>query len=310
MATYTSLDDIDVRAFARDYGLSDPRLEPLAGGAANSSFLVRSELGQHVLTVLDNHDMSSAVVVARLMRALVERGVPTTEVVPDARGRLVSVVGGKPAVLKRWIDGTVLDPLPDRLLPEAGKVLATLHEVPTGLPGLPSGTRRLSADQRHRIGDFADRDFSLWLTGRLARVRAEDVHRVPVVAHGDLFADNVIVRPDASLAVIDWETASLDDPLLDLGMAVVGLARTGDRLPAGRAEALIAGYTSVRPLTADELAAVPTAIEHAALIIAFHRYYRHNVRFPNPDRADSHQEIVRFVHELADFRPVPVGTGA
>ncbi|GAA4132304.1 hypothetical protein GCM10022416_11940 [Actinomadura keratinilytica] len=32
------------------------------------------------------------------------------------------------------------------------------------------------------------------------------------------FSDNLIVRPDRRLAIIDWETISLDSPLLDLGM--------------------------------------------------------------------------------------------
>jgi len=36
-------------------------------------------------------------------------------------------------------------------------------------------------------------------------------------------------------------------------------------------------------------------IEHAALIIAFHRYYRHNVRYPDPERAATYREMTEFV---------------
>jgi len=39
-------------------------------------------------------------------------------------------------------------------------------------------------------------------------------------------------------------------------------------------------------------------IEHAALIIGFHRYYRHNVRFPNPAKAKYHEAMVRFAESV------------
>jgi hypothetical protein len=41
MATYTDLTDLDLPAFAARYGLSALAIEPLTGGAANSSFKER-----------------------------------------------------------------------------------------------------------------------------------------------------------------------------------------------------------------------------------------------------------------------------
>ncbi|MFP8884984.1 MULTISPECIES: hypothetical protein [Streptomyces] len=39
-------------------------------------------------------------------------------------------------------------------------------------------------------------------------------------------------------------------------------------------------------------------IEQAALIIAFHCYYRHNVRFPDPARSTYHTEMIKFVDSV------------
>jgi hypothetical protein len=39
-------------------------------------------------------------------------------------------------------------------------------------------------------------------------------------------------------------------------------------------------------------------IEHAGLIIAFHRYYRHNVRLPNPSKSSYHTELIKFVDSV------------
>ena len=118
--------------------------------------------------------------------------------------------------------------------------------------------------------------------------------------HGDLFDDNVIVDQRDELFVLDWETVSLDDPLLDLGMAAVGLAQEDGVLSPSRLEALVGGYRLIRLLTEEERVALPFEIEHAALIIAFHRYYRHNVRFPDPAKSTLHTRMIRFVDSVRE----------
>ena len=303
MAKYTTLDQIDLSVVARHYALDQPRLVPLAGGAANSSFRLTSASGEYVLTVLDNHDLLSAKRLAAHTQAVFRLGVPTTEVVPASDGSLITQLDGRPMILKKWIEGEVKQPLPIPLLPEAGRILAQLHALSPESPGLgdlPVGTRRLSSDHLAVIPQFADREFATWLTARLDRIRTAeaDSERPRAVVHGDLFDDNVIVRQDGQLAILDWETISLDDPLLDLGMAAVGLAQEDGLLVPERLDALVTGYREIAPLSEEDIAALPLEIEHAALIIAFHRYYRHNIRFPNPAKSTLHTEMIKFVDSV------------
>jgi homoserine kinase type II len=303
VANYTTQDQIDLTAVAQRYELGQAQLAPLAGGAANSSFKLSSTVGEFVLTILDNHDWPSARRLAEHTQAVFGLGVPTTEVVPDVEGSLVTGLDGRPVILKKWIAGNVQQPLPLPLLPDAGRILAQLHTLSPMAPALgdiPVGTRRLSNDHLAVIAQFADRDFAAWLTDRLDRVRiAEDGNGRPrTVVHGDLFADNVVVRQDGRLSVLDWETISLDDPLLDVGMAAVGLAQDGGVLAAERLDALLTGYRNVTPMSAEDAAALPMEIMHAALIIAFHRYYRHNIRFPDPAKSTIHREMIEFVDSV------------
>jgi len=303
VAKYTTLDQIDLPAVARRYALDQPCLTPLAGGAANSSFKLTSASDEYVLTVLDNHDLPSAERLAAHTQAVFRLGVPTTEIVPAADGALVTQMDGRPVILKKWIEGEVRQPLPIPLLPEAGRILAMLHSLPPqspGLGGVPAGTRRLSDDHRAAIPHFTDTDFAAWLTDRLDRTGAVEAgnERPRTIVHGDLFDDNVIVREDGRLSVLDWETISLDDPLLDLGMAAVGLAQEGGVLVPERLNALVTGYQEVAPLSEADTAALPVEIEHAALIIAFHRYYRHNIRFPDPAKSTLHIEMIKFVDSV------------
>ncbi|MFF9396653.1 phosphotransferase [Streptomyces griseoluteus] len=303
MANYTTLDQIDVSALADGYGIERPSLTALPGGAANSSFRVCSPSGAYVLTILDNHDARSARRLAAHTQALFRAGIPTIEVIPARDGSLTAPLGDSTVILKRWVDGEVIEPLPLALLADAGRALAQLHAIdPTsaGLTDVPVGTRRLSAAHLDHIPHFEDRAFADWLTARLDRVRSAEAgtQRTPSITHGDLFADNLVISEGSRLTILDWETLSLDDPLLDLGMAVVGLAQEDNALVPARARALVDGYRSIATLTRADLTGLPLEIEHAALIIAFHRYFRHNVRFPDPDKRTIHRALIHFVDSI------------
>src|ERR1035437_1373225 len=84
---------------------------------------------------------------------------------------------------------------------------------------------------------FLERQVRRW-TQQLARSRSRDIkgfddlaatlaRRVPAsqrasVVHGDYRLDNVLVGPDQQImAVLDWEMATLGDPLCDLGLLPV-----------------------------------------------------------------------------------------
>lgn len=307
MATYTSLDDLDIPAIAARYGLPRPEASALKGGAANSSFRLDAGDGRiYVLSCLDNHDLASAAKLAEITRALAEAGVPTAHVIADRGGHDILELDERLLMLKEWIPGDVVEPLPADRLSTAGALLADLHNLPTAGLELPRATRRLSAAHEAEIVKFEDRDFADWLTAGLETVKQHEAahHRTPVLAHGDLFPDNLIIGPDRSLSVIDWETVSIDDPLLDLGMAAVGLAQDAvGRLSPDRLELLLDGYRGLRPLSGEDCSELPTEITHAALIIAFHRFYRHNVRFPNPERATYHRAMVDLVDSIASAFP-------
>jgi homoserine kinase type II len=300
VATYTSLDDLDVAFLEERYGLAGLVIEPVKGGAANSSFKVTSDCSQYVLTVLDNHDHASALALAEQTGALYGAGYPTTHLVSDVDGDLVPLMGGRPVVLKDWVNGDVVETLHLEQLVTAGEHLARLHNLPPDLVVVPVGTRRLAPERLALIPGFTDQEFAAWLQDHLAQVREaeRDVSRPRALCHGDLFADNIVVGADGLLTILDWETISLDDPLLDLGMTALGLCRTNGLLSVERLAALVSGYARLRSEVRDDLDQLATEIVHAALIIAFHRYYRHNVRFPDPTKATIHRELYAFVESV------------
>jgi aminoglycoside phosphotransferase (APT) family kinase protein len=219
----------------------------------------------------------------RMLKALTGSAVPvpTPVIASDDPGPI-----GAPFYVMEPVDGEVIrERIPDRyanaadlaaLADELIDALLALHEVnvdAVGLDGLapPSG--------------YLERQLQLW-SGQLSRLtwrRLDALHEteallrgdVPVsqaraIVHGDYKIDNVIWAPEGRprlLAIVDWEMATLGDPLADLGFLTALWSEAGDaeglllglfpridgeaRFPS--AEALIQRYAEQSGLEMDRL---------------------------------------------------------
>ncbi len=219
------------------------RARLIAGGRSNLTYEVgdgrdvvvvrRPPLG-HVLATA--HDMVREF---RVMSALAGSAVP----VPDALALCEDpdVIGAPFYVMSR-VDGDVLRspeqtaPLSEaqraRLAERLVDCLADLHGLDPDSVGLGDFGRPAGylARQVRRWSEQLERSRSRQIPG-LELLRDGLAASVPesaraAILHGDYRLDNVIVRPVADgeleiAAVLDWEMATLGDPLADLGLLVV-----------------------------------------------------------------------------------------
>ena len=151
-------------------------------------------------------------------------GVPVRKAIPSAWGDSPDTQG---QALEQLIDA-----------------LVEIHTVDWKRCGL--------ADFAHS-DDYLSRQLTRWLTqlesygGRdlpaAARIgdwleSARPVDQPAALAHGDYKLDNVLYAPDAPphlLAVVDWEMASIGDPLVDLAWALIFHPGPGGTVPLGMA---------------------------------------------------------------------------
>jgi len=219
----------------------------IAGGRSNltyrlttsdGSFIVRRPPLGHVLATA--HDMGREY---RVMSALRGTDVPVPRTLAMC---LDADVIGAPFYLMEYVEGTpyrhaaeleALGPERTRTLStRLVDTLATLHEV---------------APESVGLGDFGrpegylDRQLATWkrqLDASKSRAlpAAEELHARlsravpagsrPSIVHGDYRLDNVLTDADDRLvAIIDWEMATLGDPLTDLALLVM-YQRLGDLL--------------------------------------------------------------------------------
>jgi homoserine kinase type II len=87
------------------------------------------------------------------------------------------------------------------------------------------------------------------------------------VIHADLFPDNVLMLGPEVTGLIDFYFACTDILAYDLAVlhAAWAFPRDGSAPLAAHSAALLEGYEAVRPLSADERAALPLLGQGAAL---------------------------------------------
>ncbi|MEI2778815.1 MAG: phosphotransferase family protein [Tetrasphaera sp.] len=235
----------------------DPRWADLsaaliAGGKSNLTYRLSSPAGTVIMrrppsgTLLPKaHDMGRE---ARIQQALRGTPVPVPDVVLyDAGGEVIGV----PCYVMTDVPGHVIrDELPPgfattdserrRLAEALVDTLAAIHSVDyaaTGLAdfGVPEGftARQVSRWQRQwersKDGDVPAVEE---LSARLERqVPATQRH---TIVHGDYRLDNVVVDrldPGVLRAVLDWEMATLGDPLTDIGLLLLYWTEPTDTPP-------------------------------------------------------------------------------
>lgn len=215
------------------------RAELIHGGKSNLTYrltygchdwvLRRPPLG-HVLETA--HDMAREY---RVMSALAPTPVPVPAMVAMCEDPRVI---GAPFYVMAYVEGSILRRTRDTqdledhqrtsLAHRLVDTLADLHDVDPSEVGL--------GDFGHPDG-FLERQVRRW-TQQLERSRSREIPgfdnlaeqlaaAVPTsqrasVVHGDYRLDNVLVGPDQQVrAVLDWEMATLGDPLCDLGLLPV-----------------------------------------------------------------------------------------
>jgi aminoglycoside phosphotransferase (APT) family kinase protein len=243
----SELPGLDLAALARWLDAEHPgrRAGPLtgqvvAGGKSNltyrvgdgtSTWALRRPPLAHVLPTA--HDMAREF---RVISALASTDVPVPDAIalcPDAG------VLGAPFYLMGFVDGLVLD-RPEtlaRLDADAARAaceqladtLVALHAVDPASVGLadfghPEGFLARQVRRWHQQWQASETRPLEELDQVVDRLAATLPEQSPAaVVHGDYRLTNVMYRPDLSgiAAVVDWEMATLGDPLTDVGLMVV-----------------------------------------------------------------------------------------
>ena len=274
MAVYTQLSDDELSALLAAYDIGEARtFKGIAEGVENSNFLLETGAGRFFLTIFEKR-------VARadlpffmdIMVRLAAAGFPAPRPMRTRANALLSEVRGKACAIVTFVSG-VSPRRPSAAQCRAlGVKLAEMHAILAPMQGAranalsldawaPLVQPRLALAEKLRPGLAADLDRDL---AELAHAWPSGLPRG--VIHADLFPDNALLLGETVTGVIDFYFACEDALAYDLAVCLNAWCfEEGRSYNLTKGRALIAGYESVRALTNEERAALPTLCRGAAM---------------------------------------------
>jgi homoserine kinase type II len=282
MAVYTEVGDADLEDMLKEYDLGAVlSFKGIAEGVENSNFLLRTEAGTFILTLYEKRVAEADLpFFLGLMEHLAERGIRCPLPVKARDGRALRRVAGRPAAIISFLEGVwVRRPQPQHCA-ALGRALAEMHEAGRDFP-----RRRANALARDGWGplfelsraraDTVEPGLEALVAAELAYLLTAWPSGLPEgVIHADLFPDNVFFLKNRLSGLIDFYFACNDLLAYDLAVCLNAWCFEPDNsFNVTKGQALMQAYQAVRPLAADERAALPVLARGAALRFLLTRLY-------------------------------------
>src|SRR3954469_15575280 len=274
MAVYTDVAAEEVAAFLSAYDLGDLlAYKGIAEGVENSNFLLHTSRGHYILTLYEKRVAANDLpFFLGLMEHLAARGLTCPQPVKNRNGETLGRLAGRPAAIVTFLDGMWIRRPSATHCAGLGHALAELH-----LAGADFGMRRanaLSVQGWRSLYEIAKSRADGVQTGLHATIAAElDLlekswpRDLPQgVIHADLFPDNVFFLGDQLSGLIDFYFACTDTLAYDVAICLNAWCFEPDHAyNVTKGRALLQGYVSARPLSAEERACLPLLARGAAL---------------------------------------------
>ena len=282
MAVYTEVADEELDAFIKSYDIGAlTSCKGIAEGVENSNYLVQTEAGRYILTLYEKRVAPKDLpYFLALMEHLAARGIRCPLPIRDREGRTLRKLAGRPAALINFLDGVSVRRASIEQCASLGKALARLHLAGESFQQTRANSLSLSdwGPLAKAIGERADtviRGLSAEIGKELAYLDKAWPRDLPLgVIHADLFPDNVFFLGEEVSGLIDFYFACTDMLAYDIAICLNAWCFESDAsFNITKARAFLQAYEGVRPLSADELAALPTLARGAALRFLLTRSY-------------------------------------
>ena len=275
MAVFTEVTQAQANDLMQTLNLGSlTALRGIEGGIENTNYFATTDQGEYVLTLFERLTQAQLPFYLHLMKHLAERGILVPDPAANRDGDILHTVCGKPAAVVNKLAGH------SQLQPQAvhcaavGDMLARMHlagadynRSQPNLRGLPwwNDTVHVVLPYLTPAQDALIRSELAFQNHTAASSAYAALPRGPV--HADLFRDNVMFDGEQLTGFFDFYFAGVDTWLFDLAVCLndwcIDLP-TGQHV-ADRAQAMIAAYQAVRPLSAAERQLLPAMLRAGAL---------------------------------------------
>lgn len=282
MAVYTEVDTEALEDFLSLYDIGAPlSIKGIAEGVENTNYLLHTEAGTYLLTLYEKRvDPKDLPFFLGLMDHLAAKDFPCPTPIKQRSGDVLGTLAGRPAAIVSFLDGMSVRKSLPRHCGELGVGLAAMHvagadfEIARPNALSVSGWRPLYDTCAGRADEVLP-GLSQEIESELAFFDANWPNDLPSgVIHADLFPDNVFFIQNKLAGFIDFYFACNDAFVYDIAICLNAWCFENDgSFNISKARAMLQSYSLVRPLSSEELAALPLFARGSALRFLLTRTY-------------------------------------
>lgn len=282
MAVYTDINEIELTAYLENYDIGSLlSYKGIAEGVENSNYLLRTTQSTFILTLYEKRvDRNDLPFFINLMQHLAANGLECPQPVVQKNGEAIGELAGRPAAIVTFLEGMWLrKPTADHCY-ALGVAMAQMH-----LAGQDFAMERensLTLKDWRPLWVKCTTDADNVEAGLREQTEADlsyleqnwptDFPRG--IIHADLFPDNVFFIGQNLSGIIDFYFACTDMLAYDLAICLNAWCFERDfSYNLTKGTALLRGYNSVRPLSAQEQEALPVLCRGAAMRFMLTRLY-------------------------------------
>lgn len=282
MAVYTDITEDDLRNFLIQYDVGTlTSYKGIAEGVENSNFLLHTTKDPLILTLYEKSvEKNDLPFFLGLMQHLAAKGLSCPLPLPRKDGELLGELSGRPAALISFLEGMWLRKPEAKHCREVGKALAAMHLAGEGFEierpnALSVEGWKVLWDKSEARADEVEKGLRQEIRPEIDYLAAHWPKNLPAgVIHADLFQDNVFFLGDELSGLIDFYFACNDLLAYDVSICLNAWCFEKDgAYNVTKGKALLEGYQSVRPLSAEELDALPLLARGSALRFFLTRLY-------------------------------------
>ncbi|RAU23325.1 homoserine kinase [Paramagnetospirillum kuznetsovii] len=282
MAVYTEVSDDELDEFVAQYDIGAVvSCKGIAEGVENTNYLLQTDRDSFILTLYERRvNPAELPFFIGLMEHLAARGLACPSPIQGRDGAILRSLCGRPAALVSFLKGVWHRRISLNHCAELGPAMAEMHLKGADFPLTRrnnlsvEGWRGLFEAIRPRAGEIKE-DLAERIAAELDFLEANWPKTLPVgLIHADLFPDNVFFLGDRLSGLIDFYFACTDFMAYDIAICLNAWCFEADgAFNATKARLMLNGYRRVRPLSAEELDALPLLARGAALRFLLTRSY-------------------------------------
>ena len=312
MAVFTKITQAQLEDFLSSYNIGNlVSYEGIEAGVSNTNYFVDTDRGRYVLTLFEPRRVEADDISFFMdyTITLEENGVPCprTMLRNDKTNR--GILNDRPAAIFSFLEGrgAHVDTITETDCERAGEVLAQMHLAAQKI--IRTSPNRFSLkrwqDWVTMLGTDMDKIFDgtfKYAADELDWVASRWPSGLPSGAiHADYFPDNVFFQDGDVSGVIDFHFVCTDMFAYDLAIALNAWSfDTDNKFDQSRFSAMMRGYNSVRPLSKEELNALPVLLRAAALRFLLSRI-EEKLNWKPDDFMKPHDPMV-FANRLRHFQ--------